>query len=199
MSGTNRMSNAYEQYQRLVARVDTFGQAIRQRYPTQITCHAGCDGCCYQQLTVFPVEAHHLAQAVAALTPEVRQHLLVRLQQADPWRLVDTPLPCVLLEHGRCSLYDHRPLICRIHGFPVASPMIERPDGGQRDCCPLNFADVPLQDIAPQAVYNLDLVNQILAAINYLFVQESGLPDQRVTIRQAVLAALTTPTSSEAP
>ena len=199
MSGTNRMSDAYEQYQRLVARVDTFGQAIRQRYPTQITCHAGCDGCCYQQLTVFPVEAHHLAQAVAALAPEVRQHLLARLQQTDPWRLVDPPPPCVLLEHGRCSLYDHRPLICRIHGFPVSSPMIERPDGGQRDCCPLNFADVPLQDIAPQAVYNLDLVNQILAAINYLFVQESGLPDQRVTIRQAVLAALTAPASSEAP
>ena len=193
------MSDAYEQYQRLVARVDAFGQAIRQQYPTQITCHAGCDGCCYQQFTVFPVEAHHLAQAVAALAPEVRQHLLARLQQTDPWRLVDPPPPCVLLEHGRCSLYDYRPLICRIHGFPVASPMIERPDGGQRDCCPLNFADVPLQDIAPQAVYNLDLVNQILAAINHLFVQESGLPDQRVTIRQAVLAALTTPTSSEAP
>jgi hypothetical protein len=192
------MSTAYEQYQRLVARADAFGQAIRQRYPTQITCHAGCDGCCYQQFTVFPVEAHHLAQAVAALAPEARQHLLERLQQTDPWRVVDTPSPCVLLEHGRCSLYDHRPLICRIHGFPVASPMIERPDGGQRDCCPLNFADVPLQDIASQAVYNLDLVNQILAAINHLFVQESGLPDQRVTIRQAVLAALTTPTASEA-
>ena len=193
------MSNAYEQYQRLVARVDAFGQAIAQRYPTQVTCHAGCDGCCYQQFTVFPVEAHHFAQAVAALPPEAQQHLLARLQQTDPWRLVDPPPPCVLLEHGRCSLYDHRPLICRIHGFPISSPMIERPDGGQRDCCSLNFADVPLQDIAPQAVYNLDLVNQILAAINHLFVQESCLPDQRVTIRQAVLAALTTTTSSEAP
>jgi len=192
------MSDAYEQYQRLVARVDAFGQAIRQQYPTQITCHAGCDGCCYQQFTVFPVEAHHLAQAVAALAPEVRQHLLAWLQQVDPWRVVDTPPPCVLLEHGRCSLYEHRPLICRIHGFPVSSSMIERSDGGQRDCCPLNFADVPLPDIAPQAVYNLDLVNQILAAINHLFVQESGLPDQRVTIRQAVLAALTIPTPSAA-
>ena len=63
------MSNAYEQYQCLKARVDVFGQAIGQRYPTQITCHAGCDGCCYQQFTVFPVEAHHLAQAVTALAP----------------------------------------------------------------------------------------------------------------------------------
>lgn len=191
------MSNAYEHYQRLVARVDAFGQAIAQRYPTQIACHAGCDGCCYQQLTVFPIEAHHLAQAVAALPAEARQHLLARLQQVDPWHIVDAPTPCILLEHGRCSLYTHRPLICRIHGLPIASTMIERADGGQRDCCPLNFTDVPLSDIVPQAVYNLDLVNQTFAAINYLFVQDTGLPDQRVSIRQAVLAALTPTTSSE--
>jgi uncharacterized protein len=192
------MSNAYEQYQRLKARVDAFGQTIGQRYPTQITCHAGCDGCCYQQFTVFPVEAHHLAQAVIALAPEARQRLLARLQQDDPWRIIETSTPCVLLEHGCCSLYEHRPLICRIHGFPVASTMIERPDGGQRDCCPLNFTGVPLHDIVPQAVYNLDLVNQTLAAINHLFVQEYQLPDQRITIRQAVLAALTPITASEA-
>jgi hypothetical protein len=49
---------------------------------------------------------------------------------------------------------------------------------------------VPLQDIAPQAVYNLDLVNQTLAAIDHLFVQEHRWPAQRLTIRQAVLAAL---------
>jgi len=192
------MSNAYERYQCLKARVDAFGQAIRQRYPTQITCHAGCDGCCYQQFTVFPVEAHHLAQAVTALATEARQRLLARLQKNDPWHIIDTPTPCVLLEHGRCSLYEHRPLICRIHGFPVASTMIERPDGGQRDCCPLNFTDVSLQDIVPQAIYNLDLVNQTLAAINHLFVQEHQLPDQRSTIRQAVLAALTPTTAAAA-
>ena len=190
------MSNAYEQYQRLVARVDTFGQAIGQRYPTQITCQAGCDGCCYQQFTVFAIEAHHLAQAVTELAPEARQHLLARLQPADPWRIIDAASPCVLLEHGRCSLYTHRPLICRMHGFPIASTMIERPDGGQRDCCPLNFTDVPLQDIAPQAVYNLDLVNQTLAAIDHLFIQEHHLPEQRITIRQAVLAALTSTIAS---
>jgi Fe-S-cluster containining protein len=191
------MASAYEQYQRLKARVDAFGQTIGQRYPAQITCHAGCDGCCYQQFTIFPIEAHHLAQAFMALTPEARQRLLARLQQDDPWRIIETPTPCVLLEHGCCSLYEHRPLICRIHGFPISSTMIERSDGGQRDCCPLNFTDVPLQDIVPQAIYNLDLVNQTLAAINHLFVQEHQLPDQRITIRQAVLTALTPTTASE--
>jgi len=57
---------------------------------------------------------------------------------------------------------------------------------------------VPLQDIVPQAIYNLDLVNQTLAAINHLFVQEHQLPDQRSTIRQAVVAAFTPTTASAA-
>jgi Fe-S-cluster containining protein len=182
----------YQQYQRLVARVEAFGEAIRQQYPGQVTCHVGCDGCCYQQFTVFPFEAYHLAQAVRTLAPEVRQRLLERLRPVpNPWRQVDESQPCVLLEHGRCSVYDGRPLICRMHGFPLSSTMIERSDGGQRDCCPLNFTQVPLAEIAPQAVYNLDLVNQTLVAINHLFVRACGQPDQRVTIRQAVLAALT--------
>jgi hypothetical protein len=188
------MSAAYQQYRQLVERVEAFGQVVRQRYPEQVTCHAGCDGCCYQQFTVFPVEAHHLAQTVTTLAPEPRQRLLDRLQAApDPWRLVDASPPCVLLEHGRCSLYDGRPLICRMQGLPLFSTMIERSDGGQRDCCPLNFSDVPLAEIDPRAVYNLDLVNQTLAAINHLFVQECGQPDQRVTIRQAVLSVARAP------
>ena len=185
------MSEAYAQYQRLVAKVDAFGQAIRQQYSTQITCHAGCDGCCYQHFTVFPVEAEALAQAVAALSVQERQHLHAQVQQeTNPWHVVETPSPCVLLAQGRCSVYQGRPLICRMHGFPLASAMIEGSGGLQRDCCPLNFSAMPLQDIAPQAVYNLDLVNQTLVAINYLFVQEQALPDQRLTIRQAVLTAL---------
>lgn len=185
------MTDAYSQYQHLVARVDAFGAAIQQRYPTQLTCHAGCDGCCYQELSVFVVEAHHLAQAVAALPVEARARLATRLQAApDPWQVLDTPQPCVLLEEGRCQLYAHRPLICRIHGFPIASQMIERPDGLDRDCCPLNFTTLPLHDIAAQAVYNLDLVNQTLAAINHLFQQARGLPEARVSLRQALVTAL---------
>jgi hypothetical protein len=185
------MADAYQRYQQLVARVEAFGQAIHQRYAGQINCRSGCDGCCYQQFTVFPVEAQHLAQAVAALTPEARQRLRQRLQRQDEaWQMVDEPQPCVLLDQGRCSLYNGRPLICRMHGYPLSSALIERPDGGHRDCCPLNFTDMSLEAIAAQAVYNLDLVNQTLVAINHLFVREYGLPDKRVTIKQAVWQAL---------
>lgn len=185
------MRDAYDTYRQLVARVEAFGQAIRQRYPGQITCHAGCDGCCYQQFTIFPVEVHHLIRAIAALAPQARQRLRQHLQAQDtPWQVLDQPQPCVLLAQGRCSVYHGRPLLCRMHGYPLYSAMLERPDGRKRDCCPLNFSDIALEALEPQAVYNLDLVNQTLAAINHVFVRERHVPDQRLTIRQAVLQAL---------
>jgi hypothetical protein len=185
------MRDAYHSYQQLVERVETLAHHIRQCYPTQVTCHAGCDACCYQQFTIFPVEAWHMAQAVARLSAEMRQRLHQRLTQPDnPLQMVTHAQPCVLLEDGRCGLYDGRPLICRMQGLPLFSRMIARPDGGQRDCCPLNFTDMALEEIEAQAVYNLDLVNQTLAAIHHLFVQEHGQSDQRVSIRQALLQAL---------
>ncbi len=185
------MATPYETYRQLIGRVEAFGQAIRERYAAQLTCRAGCDHCCYQDFTVFPVEAHHLAQAVAALTPSERQRLQQRLQQtANPLPMADAPRPCALLHEGRCSLYDGRPLICRIQGFPLFSAMIERLDGSQRDCCPLNFSTMALSDIDASAIYNLDLVNQTLAAINHLYIQDTGQPDARVSLRQALHDAL---------
>ena len=185
------MTDAYRSYQQLVERVEALACHIRQRYPTQVTCHAGCDACCYQQFTIFPVEAWHMAQAVVRLSAETRQRLRLRLEQPDnPLQMVTPIQPCVLLEDGRCGLYDARPLICRMQGLPLFSRMIARPNSRQRDCCPLNFTDMALEDIDAQAVYNLDLVNQTLAAIHHLFVQERGQPDQRLSIRQALLQAL---------
>ncbi len=178
----------------LIARVEAFEQAIRERYAAHLTCHAGCDHCCYQDFTVFPVEAHHLARAVAELTADERQRLQQHLQQtrADPlFAMADAPPPCALLHDGLCSLYAGRPLICRIQGYPLYSTMIERPDENQRDCCPLNFSAMPLADVDSASIYNLDLVNQTLAAINHLFIQDTGQPDERVSLRQAVCDALT--------
>ena len=185
------MTDPYATYCQLVSRVEAFAQAVRQRFSDQITCQAGCDGCCYQTFTIFPVEAHHLAQALLDLPREARQRLQRHLEQPEsPWRLAAEPRPCVLLMDGQCGLYEGRPLICRMQGYPLSSTMIESPDGGQRDCCPLNFTAVALSALEPQAVYNLDVVNQTLVAINHLFVKERHQPDQRVSIRQAVLRAL---------
>ena len=185
------MADPYATYRQLVSRVETLGQAIYQRYQEHITCHAGCDGCCYQTFTIFPVEAHHLAQALSELTYEARRQLKLHLEQPESsLRMADEPRPCVLLKDGKCSLYEGRPLICRLQGYPLFSRMIESADGSQRDCCPLNFTEMALSDVDVQAIYNLDVVNQTLVAINHLFIKANKLPDARVSIRQAVLQAI---------
>jgi Fe-S-cluster containining protein len=189
------MTTPYDTYRQFVARVEAFGEAIRERYAAQLMCRAGCDHCCYQEFTVFPVEAHHLAQAIAALSLDERQRLQERLQQAErTLPIAETLQPCVLLHEGRCSVYGGRPLICRLQGFPLFSDMIERPDGSQRDCCPLNFATMSLSDVESTAIFNLDLVNQTLAAIHHLYVQDagrdSGQRQARVHLSEAVRDAL---------
>lgn len=185
------MTTPYETYRQLIARVEVFGQAIRERYADQLTCHAGCDHCCYQEFTVFPVESHHLTQALAALSSEERQGLQQRLRQVDErLPMADAPPPCVLLHEGHCSVYDGRPLICRIQGYPLFSDMIESSDGSQRDCCPLNFSTIALTEVESTAIYNLDVVNQTLAAINHLYMQETGQTEVRMRLRQAVSEAL---------
>ena len=194
------MTTPYETYRQLVARVDAFGQAIRERYDAQLMCRAGCDHCCYQEFTVFAVEAHHLAQAVAALSSDERRRLRQRLHQAEhTLPIANAPQPCVLLHEGRCSIYNGRPLICRMQGFPLFSTMIERPDGSQRDCCPLNFSTMSLSDVDSTAVFNLDLVNQTLAAINHLYTQDAeqggGRDPVRVRLVQAVHDALDLPSA----
>ncbi len=189
------MTAPYETYRQLMARVEAFGQGIRERYAEELTCHAGCDHCCYQEFTVFPVEAYHLAQAVGALPAHARQRLQQHLQEQEgQLPMADEVQPCVLLREGRCSVYEGRPLICRIQGYPLFSAMIEHADGSQRDCCPLNFSTMALADVDATAIYNLDLVNQTLAAINHLYMQEVGQdpsqPEVRVSLRQAVRDAL---------
>ena len=49
-AGRHGVTEAYHTYQLLVERVQALARDIRQRYPTQVTCHAGCDTCCYLSL-----------------------------------------------------------------------------------------------------------------------------------------------------
>jgi hypothetical protein len=183
--------DSYTIYQVLVERVEAFAQTVRQRHGEHINCKAGCDSCCYQTFTIFPVEAEHMARAIAGLSQAERRRLKAHLDVApDAFKMAEAVQPCVLLVQGRCMLYSGRPLICRLHGYPLYSAMVERPDGSLRDCCPLNFSTLPLPLLESESIFNLDLVNQTLAAINHQFVQEHRLTGERLSIGHVVMRTL---------
>jgi len=94
----------------------------------------GCpDNCCDSYFLHYTyVEWAYLRQGFASLPEEQRETVLaraaeyIRQSEAALGRGERPLVMCPLNEKGRCILYGHRPMICRLHGVPAT---ITRPDG----------------------------------------------------------------------
>ena len=166
-------------YRILVARIDELCRRIVAEYGEYLVCGEGCDGCC-RHVSIFPVEAVALAEALGGLPAEQAAHI------RELARAASTVDACPLLENGRCLLYSARPIICRTHGLPL---LIGQEGEERIDFCPKNFREVA--SIPAVAVINLDLLNATLAAINAVFSTSrrgSAEPEQqRLSISEALL------------
>jgi len=83
-------------------------------------CGAGCTSCCHLMVLGTPYEvlsiARHLLETrtkaeIEALTERLRRLAEVPL---DLDLRLKAKMPCALLENGRCSVYEHRPSLCRM-------------------------------------------------------------------------------------
>lgn len=97
------------------------------------TCDGCPDNCCDSYFVHHTyIEWLYLWQGVAALDDERRQALLERAQayEQEVQKAIGAgerpKVMCPLNEEGRCSLYQHRLMVCRTHGVPAA---MTRPDG----------------------------------------------------------------------
>lgn len=75
-------------------------------------CQKGCSYCCYHPISLSQEESKY----ISSLKPEVHQERLKK--QRDHFKN-STPISyedraCVYLEGGHCSVYERRPLICRL-------------------------------------------------------------------------------------
>jgi Fe-S-cluster containining protein len=166
-------------FRQLVVMVDTHCAAVERDLAQHLVCRPGCAGCC-RHLTVFAVEAVHLARGLATLPIAVRTALGRR---AGETAAAD---PCPLLEGGLCRLYATRPLICRTHGLPL---LVAGEEGTRVDFCPENFQG--LERLPAAAVLDLERLNLLLAAVNRDFL--SRIAEHGVTLpeRLSLSSALT--------
>jgi Fe-S-cluster containining protein len=149
-------------YHRLIAQVDHACRRIQEGYAGQIACEKGCAGnCCRIHLSVFPVEAISLAVALKKLPREMVHHLRQKARHTKTFN------PCPLVEEGACLMYASRLMICRTHGLPMRTEY-----SGKRfiGCCQKNFRK--LDPIPDAAAIDLDSLNNNLATVNQLFVNE---------------------------
>jgi Fe-S-cluster containining protein len=173
------MESALDNYHNLIGRVDALCTGIHNVLQEQITCSAGCSSCC-AAITLFPVEAAALREALAALPPleatAIRDHVSEHAAGEC----------CPLLSNRRCLLYQARPIICRTHGLPI---LFTEEDARRLDCCPRNLTS--REALSGSTIIDLDRLNSVLVAINALYLKQTeASPDspQRLTIAEALLS-----------
>ena len=163
-------------YSRLVVRVDRMLGRIQRKYGGHIACHKGC-GCGCRNISIFPIEALALADALQMLPEAIIAEFQRRAASASFWN-------CPLLEERVCRLYAFRPLICRTHGFPLRTIYNGQPSIGY---CRHNFKE--MNAIPDDAIIDLDRINNMLRKINAAAVGELTpilkLPE-RLSIAEAV-------------
>jgi Fe-S-cluster containining protein len=135
---------ARNQFRQLAAEADRLFARVARENPGLVKCRPGCDDCCRAVFLVSAVEGSVIAGAVREL-PRRERRLIERQAQkaavsydalvgrvagrieAEEWSR--QRIDCPLLIEGRCALYEHRPITCRVYGVPTAI-------GGRGRTCP---------------------------------------------------------------
>lgn len=149
----------------LHAKVDGFFTRVEARHGGDMLCATGCSDCCHVQLTITTVEAAAIRALVESWPPDRRA------------TLAETGAHCAALDaHGRCKIYDARPIVCRSHGAPIrmrreSLPVIES--------CFRNFTQTE-----PDADCVLD--QQTLSALTLAVDRDAGGTGERVALAALV-------------
>lgn len=121
------------------AKADAAFEAVRKR----ITCPGkGCAACCRGDVVAHPAEVEHLrAYVTAAAWARVRERAALKL-------LARMRAPCPLLdpETQTCTVYAHRPGVCRIYAVVTPPAWCDAKTAGSRDIANPAVPIVALRD-----------------------------------------------------
>jgi Fe-S-cluster containining protein len=154
--------------------VDERAAELMRLHAGHLVCRAGCTACCVN-LTVLPVEFEAIRRSLACASGD-----------RIPF---DTLAACgFLTASGLCSIYAHRPIICRTHGLPIAFAG-EDGEGCSVSFCQRNFTDADEDelDFGPENTLDVDVMNEHLSRLNLAYLAESGVnpsADGRIELRK---------------
>ncbi len=140
------LSMYFNEYEALVRKTNEDIESAKDSYPAASKCGAETDDCCYRYFDLELIEAIYLSNTMNRLLGSaVRQQvihdavnivqktkkMIAQLNQkgdgieAGKTAIVEAyageNILCALNNKHRCSLYNYRPISCRLHGVPAGA------------------------------------------------------------------------------
>ena len=154
-----------------------------------LTCTHCEDNCC---LSLFYhhtlLELFYLQEGLKKLDTESLARVTFRAQEAAPLLHkraageIEEKIPCPLMDDGKCTLYVHRPMICRLHGV---AHILERPGGTVVDGPGCARYEERAQDCPP---LNRTPLYREMAYLERALREETGFTDRlKLTIAEMIL------------
>ena len=72
-------------------------------------CARGCGHCCHVSVPITQFEARYMGDNLGIKPIELKQSIKLELTEYG------SHTPCPFLQQGECSIYEYRPLTCRMH------------------------------------------------------------------------------------
>ena len=147
------MKDSLTLYKELLNTIDSHFEKVKQLQKDEMRCVKGCSSCCINDLTVCSVEAYYMKKAIS--------NKKFNASYADENN-------CIFLIDNECSIYEHRPIVCRTQGLPLLYERHNHDGEKELSVCEKNF----LNNILPESILDMEKINTALVLINKMFETE---------------------------
>lgn len=145
----------FDNYFGLRAEIDKRSEQLFSQHKKHVQCKNGCHYCC-MDYSILPVEFYSVMEE------------LKDSGKKPVWLETSNEDDCIFLENRSCTIYKHRPVICRTQGLPLIF-MNEEGDW-ELSACELNFTEFDLEDFTPENTFAQDTYNSKLFMLNKAFI-----------------------------
>lgn len=155
MAANNKYHSAYKKIRNTI---DGISDKLSNQFNPHMQCRKGCDLCC-MDYSILPVEFHF-----------IQNELIKEEIQIDDTVQNDKKNGCIFLKNHACTIYNHRPVICRTHGLPLLYTNDDYE--WELSTCELNFRQFSYENFTPENTFPQDKFNSKLFILNKEFIAE---------------------------
>jgi hypothetical protein len=156
--------------------------ADRYAVASKAECKVGCAACCHQMVLCSPFEIFAIVNYLmhtrtAPQIAELRERLLERSKlPLDPNVRYGAQNPCALLESNSCTIYEHRPSVCRT--------ILSASRAACDSCLATGKGDIP------QIAEPMFIGTMMQMGIDHALIKNRNLSTDSVELSRALLIAL---------